>query len=104
MTHTLKRRTYPSREVDGYKQPAQQQHNEQSLAHRQEMPVWTHIWVVVPLFYNWDWLILRWGSDPGSYIPFKGSHRDAAGRPGARQPHEVTAANVTGKQRCANLI
>lgn len=97
-------RTYSSCEVDGHKQPAKQQHNEQSLTEKQDMSVWTHIWVLVKLFYNRDWLILKRGSDPGSYIPFKRSHRDAAGRPGARQPHEVTATNVTGEERRANLI
>lgn len=47
---------------------------------------------------------MKWGSDGGSYVPFKRPHRQAAGRPGARQPHEVTATNVTGEQRRTNLI
>lgn len=38
-----------------------------------------------------------------TYIPFKPSHSDATGGPGACQAHKVTTANVAGKQRCTNL-
>lgn len=38
-----------------------------------------------------------------THIPLKPSYSYATGCPCSRQTHEVSAANVTSKQRCANL-
>lgn len=81
--------THSSCEVDGYEQPAEQQHHEQSLR-EDSVSVRSH--TRPP------------GSEAGSYVPFERPHSDATGRPRARQPHEVTAPDVTGEQRRADLI